>query len=275
MDTKNFWISSQKFHKEVINYNQFRSSFFVFSLSPFKWKIATSNFFRGEVYMFKILVVEDDKNLRKLIATCLKKANYTVFDTRNGKEALELMDTEYVDLIVTDIMMPEMNGYELIKSLREAKYEIPILIITAKEDIEDKKQGFTLGADDYMVKPINIDELILRVKSLLKRTNQASEKIIKIGDVQLNYDTMEIKKKDKKYQLTQKEFYLLYKLLSTPDTIFKRQELIEEIWGLENDSDFRTVDVHIKRIREKLEEINEFEIVTIRGIGYKAIINKE
>ena len=275
MDTKNFWISSQKFHKEVINYNQFRSSFFVFSLSPFKWKIATSNFFRGEVYMFKILVVEDDKNLRKLIATCLKKANYTVFDTRNGKEALELMDTEYVDLIVTDIMMPEMNGYELIKSLREAKYETPILIITAKEDIEDKKQGFTLGADDYMVKPINIDELILRVKSLLKRTNQASEKIIKIGDVQLNYDTMEIKKKDKKYQLTQKEFYLLYKLLSTPDTIFKRQELIEEIWGLENDSDFRTVDVHIKRIREKLEEINEFEIVTIRGIGYKAIINKE
>lgn len=225
--------------------------------------------------MFKILVVEDDKNLRKLIATCLKKANYTVFDTRNGKEALELMDTEYVDLIVTDIMMPEMNGYELIQSLREAKYETPILIITAKEDIEDKKQGFTLGADDYMVKPINIDELILRVKSLLKRTNQASEKIIKIGDVQLNYDTMEIKKKDKKYQLTQKEFYLLYKLLSTPDTIFKRQELIEEIWGLENDSDFRTVDVHIKRIREKLEEINEFEIVTIRGIGYKAIINKE
>ena len=225
--------------------------------------------------MFKILVVEDDKNLGKLIATCLKKANYTVFDTRNGKEALELMDTEYVDLIVTDIMMPEMNGYELIKSLREAKYETPILIITAKEDIEDKKQGFTLGADDYMVKPINIDELILRVKSLLKRTNQASEKIIKIGDVQLNYDTMEIKKKDKKYQLTQKEFYLLYKLLSTPDTIFKRQELIEEIWGLENDSDFRTVDVHIKRIREKLEEINEFEIVTIRGIGYKAIINKE
>ena len=275
MDTKNFWISSQRFHKEVINYKQFRSSFFVFSLSPFKWKIATSNFFRGEKYMFKILVVEDDKNLRKLIVTCLKKANYTVFDTRNGKEALELMDTEYVDLIVTDIMMPEMNGYELIKSLREAKYETPILIITAKEDIEDKKQGFTLGADDYMVKPINIDELILRVKSLLKRTNQASEKIIKIGDVQLNYDTMEIKKKDKKYQLTQKEFYLLYKLLSTPDTIFKRQELIEEIWGLENDSDFRTVDVHIKRIREKLEEIKEFEIVTIRGIGYKAIINKE
>ncbi len=222
--------------------------------------------------MFKILVVEDDKNLRKLIVTCLEKASYTVFETRNGEEALDLMDKEYVDLIVTDIMMPEMDGYELIKSLREANYNTPILIITAKEDIEDKRQGFNLGADDYMVKPINIDELILRVKSLLRRSNQANERKIKIGEVELDYDKLEVKKQEKVYQLTQKEFYLLYKLLSTPDTIYKRQDLIEEIWGLENDSDFRTVDVHIKRLREKLEEIKEFEIVTIRGIGYKAII---
>ena len=222
--------------------------------------------------MFKILVVEDDKNLRKLIVTCLEKANYTVFDTKNGEEALELMDRQYVDLIVTDIMMPEMNGYELIKELRDANYNTPILIITAKEDIEDKRVGFSLGADDYMVKSINIDELIMRVKSLLKRSNQANEKKIKIGDVELDYDKLEIRKKDKVYQLTQKEFYLIYKMLSTPDTIFKRQDLIEEIWGLENESDFRTVDVHIKRLREKLEDINEFEIVTIRGIGYKAII---
>ena len=222
--------------------------------------------------MFKILVVEDDKNLRKLIVTCLEKASYTVFETRNGEEALDLMDKEYVDLIVTDIMMPEMDGYELIKSLREANYNTPILIITAKEDIEDKKQGFNLGADDYMVKPINIDELILRVKSLLRRSNQANERKIKIGEVELDYDKLEVKKQEKVYQLTQKEFYLLYKLLSTPDTIYKRQDLIEEIWGLENDSDFRTVDVHIKRLREKLEDIKEFEIVTIRGIGYKAII---
>ena len=177
-----------------------------------------------------------------------------------------------MDLIVTDIMMPEMDGYELIKSLREANYNTPILIITAKEDIEDKRQGFNLGADDYMVKPINIDELILRVKSLLRRSNQANERKIKIGEVELDYDKLEVKKQEKVYQLTQKEFYLLYKLLSTPDTIYKRQDLIEEIWGLENDSDFRTVDVHIKRLREKLEDIKEFEIVTIRGIGYKAII---
>ena len=222
--------------------------------------------------MFKILVVEDDKNLRKLIVTCLEKASYTVFETHNGEEALDLMDKEYVDLIVTDIMMPEMDGYELIKSLREANYNTPILIITAKEDIEDKRQGFNLGADDYMVKPINIDELIFRVKSLLRRSNQANERKIKIGEVELDYDKLEVKKQEKVYQLTQKEFYLLYKLLSTPDTIYKRQDLIEEIWGLENDSDFRTVDVHIKRLREKLEDIKEFEIVTIRGIGYKAII---
>lgn len=222
--------------------------------------------------MFKILVVEDDKNLRKLIVTCLEKASYTVFETHNGEEALDLMDKEYVDLIVTDIMMPEMDGYELIKSLREANYNTPILIITAKEDIEDKRQGFNLGADDYMVKPINIDELILRVKSLLRRSNQANERKIKIDEVELDYDKLEVKKQEKVYQLTQKEFYLLYKLLSTPDTIYKRQDLIEEIWGLENDSDFRTVDVHIKRLREKLEDIKEFEIVTIRGIGYKAII---
>lgn len=222
--------------------------------------------------MFKILVVEDDKNLRKLIVTCLEKASYTVFETRNGEEALDLMDKEYVDLIVTDIMMPEMDGYELIKSLREANYNTPILIITAKEDIEDKRQGFNLGADDYMVKPINIDELILRVKSLLRRSNQANERKIKIGEVELDYDKLEVRKKEKVYQLTQKEFYLLYKLLSTPDTIYKRQDLIEEIWGLENDSDFRTVDVHIKRLREKLGDIKEFEIVTIRGIGYKAVI---
>lgn len=225
--------------------------------------------------MFKILVVEDDKNLRKLIVTCLEKASYTVFETRNGEEALDLMDKEYVDLIVTDIMMPEMDGYELIKSLREANYNTPILIITAKEDIEDKRQGFNLGADDYMVKPINIDELILRVKSLLRRSNQANERKIKIDEVELDYDRLEVKKQEKVYQLTQKEFYLLYKLLSTPDTIYKRQDLIEEIWGLENESDFRTVDVHIKRLREKLEDIKEFEIVTIRGIGYKAIIKKK
>lgn len=225
--------------------------------------------------MFNILVVEDDKNLRKLITTYLQRNKYNTYEATNGEEALNVLDQSYIDLIVSDIMMPKMDGYELIKSLREAKYDVPILIITAKSEIEDKKEGFLLGADDYMVKPIDIEEMLLRVQVLLRRSKSASEKKIQIGDLLLNYNQLSVIKKDKVYNLAQKEFYLLYKLLSTPNTIFTRQELIEEVWGLESDSDYRTVDVHIKRIREKMKDVDEFEIVTIRGIGYKTIIHEK
>ena len=225
--------------------------------------------------MFNVLVVEDDKNLRKLITTCLKRENYQTYEATNGMEALEILDKNYIDLMVTAIMMPEMDGYELTRELRNAKYNIPILLITAKSTLSDKKEGFLSGADDYMVKPIDIEELSLRVKVLLKRSNMTNEKKIKIGDLILNYNQLSVIKGEKNYQLAQKEFYLLYKLLSTPNTIFTRQELMEEIWGLENESDFRTIDVHIKRIREKLEDVDEFEIVTVRGIGYKSIIKGE
>lgn len=225
--------------------------------------------------MFNILVVEDDKNLRKLITTYLQRNKYNTYEATNGEEALNVLDQSYIDLIVSDIMMPKMDGYELIKSLREAKYDVPILIITAKSEIEDKKEGFLLGADDYMVKPIDIEEMLLRIQVLLRRSKSASEKKIQIGDLLLNYNQLSVIKKDKVYNLAQKEFYLLYKLLSTPNTIFTRQELIEEVWGLESDSDYRTVDVHIKRIREKMKDVYEFEIVTIRGIGYKAIIHEK
>lgn len=224
--------------------------------------------------MFKVLVVEDDKNLRKLMTTYLKRNEYITYEATNGVEALEIMDTNYVDLIISDIMMKEMDGYELTKSLRDANYKVPILLVTAKSAIEDKREGFLLGADDYMVKPIDMEELILRVKVLLKRANVANEQKLIIGNLILDYKQMSVIYKTKNYQLAQKEFQLLYKLLSTPDVIFTRQELIEEIWGLESESDFRTVDVHIKRIREKLEDVNEFEIVTIRGIGYKAITKR-
>lgn len=224
--------------------------------------------------MFRILVVEDDKNLRKLMTTYLKRNEYITYEATNGVEALEIMDTNYVDLIISDIMMKEMDGYELTKSLRDANYTIPILLVTAKSTIADKKEGFLLGADDYMVKPINMEELLLRVKVLLKRANAANETKLIIGNLILDYKQMSVVYKGANYQLAQKEFQLLYKLLSTPDTIFTRQELIEEIWGLDSESDFRTVDVHIKRIREKLEDVKEFEIITIRGIGYKAIIKK-
>ena len=225
--------------------------------------------------MFNILVVEDDKNLRKLITTYLQRNKYNTYEATNGEEALNVLDQSYIDLIVSDIMMPKMDGYELIKSLREAKYDVPILIITAKSEIEDKKEGFLLGADDYMVKPIDIEEMLLRIQVLLRRSKSASEKKIQIGDLLLNYNQLSVIKKDKVYNLAQKEFYLLYKLLSTPNTIFTRQELIEEVWGLESESDYRTVDVHIKRIREKMKDVDEFEIVTIRGIGYKTIIHEK
>lgn len=222
--------------------------------------------------MFNILVVEDDKNLRKLITTCLMKNNYNAFQASNGIEALNVLDKEYINAIITDIMMPKMDGYELIKELREADFNMPILVLTAKGTIEDKEQGFNLGADDYMVKPIDINELPLRIKALLRRCNDITEKILKIGNLVLNYNEMTVVKENKNYSLTQKEFYLLYKLLSQPNFIFTRQELIEEIWGLENESDYRTVDVHIKRIREKMRDVDDFKIESIRGLGYRAIL---
>lgn len=225
--------------------------------------------------MFNVLVVEDDKNLKKLMVTYLKKNNYTTFEARNGIQALDIIDKQYIDLVISDIMMPEMGGYELLNELRIANYEIPIMLITAKSDISDKKQGFILGADDYMVKPIDMEEMVLRVSVLLKRAKSANKRKIILRDLIIDYDQLSVVKHDKVYNLAQKEFYLLYKLVSTPNTIFTRQELIEEIWGLESESEYRTVDVHIKRLREKLKELNELEIVTVRGLGYKCIINKE
>jgi two component transcriptional regulator len=225
--------------------------------------------------MFNVLVVEDDKNLKKLMVTYLKKNNYTTFEARNGIQALDIIDKQYIDLVISDIMMPEMDGYELLNELRIANYEIPIMLITAKSDISDKKQGFILGADDYMVKPIDMEEMVLRVSVLLKRAKSANKRKIILRDLIIDYDQLSVVKHDKVYNLAQKEFYLLYKLVSTPNTIFTRQELIEEIWGLESESEYRTVDVHIKRLREKLKELNELEIVTVRGLGYKCIINEE
>ena len=223
--------------------------------------------------MFNILVVEDDKNLKKLITTCLAKNNYNTFQASDGFEALDILDQEYINAIITDIMMPKMDGYELIKELRDANFNMPILVLTAKGNIDDKKKGFNLGADDYMVKPIDINELPLRIKALLRRCNETNEKELKIGELILNYNNLTVSRGEERFNLTQKEFYLLYKLLSKPDHIFTRQELIDEIWGLENESDYRTIDVHIKRIREKMKDVKEYKIISIRGLGYKAIIN--
>lgn len=225
--------------------------------------------------MFNILVVEDDKNLRKLISTCLKREKYNTFEAANGIEALDIIDEKYIDLIITDVMMPEMDGYELIRELRESKYTMPILLVTAKSTLDDKKEGFLLGADDYLVKPIDVEELPLRVMALLKRAKHVCNKKIQIGNLTIDYDQLSVTRNGQEYQLAQKEFYLLYKLISTPNTILTRQELMEEVWGLDSESDYRTVDVHIKRIREKLRDVDEIEIETIRGIGYKLVIKGE
>lgn len=225
--------------------------------------------------MFNVLVVEDDKNLRKLIVTCLKKKNYNVLEVENGEKALEVIDTNYVDIIISDIMMPHMDGYELIRELREANFNVPILLITARSDISDKRTGFLLGADDYMVKPIDIEEMLLRIEVLLRRAQNANKKQIEIGKLHIDYDQRTVVRNGVIYNLALKEFQLLYKFLTKPNVILTRQELIEEIWGLESESDYRTIDVHVKRIREKLFDVDEFEIVTVRGVGYKCIIKEK
>lgn len=172
--------------------------------------------------MFNILVVEDSVNIRKLMAARLEQEGYVVFQGENGEEALEILDNQHLDLIVSDIMMPNMDGYELTKALREADFNIPILMVTAKEAFEDKEKGFMIGADDYMVKPINLNEMILRVGALLRRAKISTEHKLKVGEVVLDYDSLTVTTKDKVYELPKKEFYLLFKLLSYPKQIFTR-----------------------------------------------------
>ena len=220
--------------------------------------------------MLTILVVEDDKNLRKLMAAYLEQEGYQVITANNGWEALRVIDKHHIDLLISDIMMKNIDGYELVESLRESGFSLPILMVTAKESFEDKKKGFQLGIDDYMVKPINMQEMLLRVAALLRRAQINNERKLIIGEIILDQDTLTVKTPKEIYELPKKEFYLLYKLLSYPKKIFTRQQLMDEIWGMESEADERTVDVHIKRLREKFEDFEEFKIITIRGLGYKA-----
>jgi len=220
--------------------------------------------------MFNILVVDDNENIRNLIIMKLQVEGYHTFPAADGEEALEVMDHEHIDLMIADIMMPKLDGYELTADLRSSKYILPILMITSKERIEDKKKGFRAGTDDYMVKPIDFDEMMLRVEALLRRAKINNEKKLSMGEVTLDYDTLTVNTGSEEIILPQKEFYLLFKLLSYPKKIFTRRDLMDEIWGLDSDTDERTVDVHIKRLREKFDHLTAFKIVTIRGLGYKA-----
>ena len=220
--------------------------------------------------MFNILVVEDDRNQRRLIEAALKCNGYSVFTAGDGASALAVLDREQIDLIITDLMMPQTDGYQLTEQLRQAGFNLPILVVTAKESFEDKRRGFLLGIDDYMVKPINIDELVLRVGALLRRAQIAHEHRLTVGDVVLDYNALTVTVGGESETLPKKEFYLLFMLLSYPDIIFTRRQLMDEIWGMEKDVDERTVDVHIRRLRERYEKLDAFEIITVRGVGYKA-----
>lgn len=223
--------------------------------------------------MFNILVVDDQENIRKLISTYLMRAGYKVYNASDGLEALEVLDSEHIDLMIADVMMPNMDGYTLTNELRTSKYFFPILMITAKDTFEDKKRGFLSGTDDYMVKPIDFDEMLLRVSALLRRAKIANEHKIVVNNITLDYDTLTVTSQEGEIQLPKKEFQILFKLLSYPKKIFTRQELMDEFWGLDNETDERTVDVHIKRLRERLSEVKEFKLVTVRGLGYKAEIS--
>ena len=221
--------------------------------------------------MFRILVVDDDKNTRFLFKTILEKANYTVLAASNGEEALEIMDKEHIDLAVLDVMMPKMDGYEFTKALRTADNNLPILMVSAKQMPKDKHRGFDVGIDDYMTKPIESEEFLYRIKALLRRAQIASDRRILIGDVVIDYDAMTVRRGEEVIELPQKEFLLLYKLLSYPDRIFTRIQIMDEIWGVDSEVGWETVTVHIARLRKRFEGFNEFSIESIRGVGYKAV----
>ena len=225
--------------------------------------------------MFNILVVEDNSDMRELFCTVLSDNGYRSVPAKDGLEALEVMDNEYIDLIISDIMMPDMDGYELARSIRGAKLDLPILIVTAKDQFEDMQRGFHYGIDDYMIKPINVKELVLRVEALLRRARISSEKKIIAGKTVLDYDALTVTIHGEETILPQKEFYLLYKLLSYPNKIFTRPQLMDEIWGMFTESDERTVNTHINRLRDKFADCTDFEIVTVRGLGYKVVKNDE
>ena len=221
--------------------------------------------------MFRILVVDDDKNTRRLYKAVLESENYIVVTAENGEEALEIMDNQHIDLAVVDIMMPKMDGYEFTKLLREAQNNLPILMVSAKQLPEDKKKGFLVGTDDYMTKPVDEDEMLLRIKALLRRAKIVSERKIILGDVVLDYDKLTVTKKEQTVELPQKEFLLLFKLLSYPGKIFTRIQLMDEIWGADSGTGWETVTVHIGRLRKKFENWDEFDIESVRGLGYKAV----
>ena len=215
--------------------------------------------------MFKILIAEDDKELRQLFQHVLTTG------VSNGEEAIQAMVESYYDLIISDIMMPKMDGYEMVRTLRQSGTTIPVMMITAKDAFDDMRLGFLSGSDDYMVKPVNINEMVLRVGALLRRAQMANERRQVIGNTVLECDSLSVHTGGETLILPQKEFMLLYKMVSFPGRIFTRQQLMDDIWGYSSETDTHTVDVHIGRLRERFRDNPDFKIVTMRGVGYKVV----
>ena len=225
--------------------------------------------------MFQILVVEDDKELRDLFCTVLNDNGYTALPAKDGIAAFDVLDSTYIDLVISDIMMPRMDGYELTRCLRNAGYTMPVLMITAKDTLADKREGFRVGTDDYMVKPIDVNEMLWRVEALLRRCQAVSQRKTKLGSTEFDCDTLMVTVNGVSSELPQKEFFLLYKLVDSPNRIFTRRQIMDDVWGVDSDADTHTLEVHISRLRDRFKDNPDFEIVTVRGLGYKAVKKHE
>lgn len=223
--------------------------------------------------MFQILVVEDDRHAARLMRAVLEHAGYDVTCAGDGEEALDVMDERHVDLIVLDVMMPKMDGYRFCELLRSVGNTTPILMVTAKELPEERCRGFLAGTDDYLVKPVNEEEMLLRIKALLRRSQIANERKLSIGAVTLDYDALTVTRGEESCAIPRKEFQVLYLLLSNPGKIFTRLQIMDEVWGMDSDSGDTTVNVHVTRLRKRFGDWPEFDIVAVRGVGYKAVVN--
>ncbi|MBD5128519.1 MAG: response regulator transcription factor [Ruminococcaceae bacterium] len=223
--------------------------------------------------MFNILIVDDQPNIRRLYEYTLEKNGYRPFSAANGEEALAVIDRQHIDLVILDVMMPVLDGYGCLKALRDGGSNVPVLMITAKGEPEDVRKSFLLGTDDFMVKPVDEIEMLLRIKALLRRSKISEEQRIVVGGTELVYDSFSVIRDGTAAVLPRKEFQILFKLLSFPGKTFTRQNLMEEFWSMDSDSEARTVDVHINRLRERFKDNPDFSIVTVRGLGYKAVRN--